>query len=204
MDEQRTPQKETPKFDGISAQINLSPGSDTHRRFAEMMREAGATTARSFVEMLLDAYANPKSDPTLTEDIQNLHNKIDELNAEIGTYQTKLHEKDGQIADLEKKLEAANNMANENATAGLGKQLQLDELQKKIDGAIIVKPNPVSAYFLNEMAEKTGTTPAKILEKLFFEDLQNPISNHLPYIVSSSRIREVMDEMKSKQKSENQ
>ena len=198
MDEQRTPQKETPKFDGISAQINLSPGSETHRRFAEMMRQSGAMTARSFVEMLMDAYAYPKSDPTLTEDIQNLHNKIDELNAEIGTYQTNLNEKDGQIADLEKKLEAANNMANENATAGLGKQLQLDELQKQMEGAIIVKPNPVSAYFLNEMAEKTKTTPAKILEKLFFEDLQNPLSDHLPYTVSSSRIRKVMEDLKPK------
>ena len=72
------------------------------------------------------------------------------------------------------------------------------ELQKQLEGAIIVKPNPVSAYFLKEMAEKTKTTPAKILEKLFFEDLQNPLSDHLPYTVSSSRIRKVMEDLKPK------
>ena len=191
MDEQKNTPKETPKFDGISAQINLSPGSDTHRRFAEMMREAGATTARSFVEMLLDAYANPKVDTDNSEVIYNLEKQVGEL---TDTNKTK----DQKIAELEKQLEAANNTANENATAGLGKQLQLDELQKKIEGAIIVKPNPVSAYFLNEMAEKTKTTPAKILEKLFFEDLQNPLSDHLPYTVSSSRIRKVMEDLKPK------
>lgn len=192
MDEQKNTPKETPKFDGISAQINLSPGSETHRRFAEMMRRSGAMTARSFVEMLMDAYANPKVDTDNSEVISNLEKQVGEL-----TDTNKA--KDQKIAELEKQLEAANNTANENAVNGLGKQAQIEELQKQLEGAIIVKPNPVSAYFLKEMAEKTETTPAKILEKLFFEDLQNPLSDHLPYTVSSSRIRKVMDELKQQQ-----
>lgn len=198
MDEQRTPQKETPKFDGISAQINLSPGSETHRRFAEMMRQSGAMTARSFVEMLMDAYNYPKVDTDNSAVIEDLQKQIKDLNTHINRLNVELGEKEGTIDELNTKLEAANNMANENATAGLGKQLQLDELQKQMEGAIIVKPNPVSAYFLNEMAEKTKTTPAKILEKLFFEDLQNPRTNNLAYTVSPSRIRKVMEDLKPK------
>ena len=85
---------------------------------------------------------------------------------------------------------------NENAESGLGKQLQLVELRQQIDGAVIVKLNPVSRFFLAEMAGKTGTTPDRILEKLFIDDLQNPRANNLPYTVSSSRIREVMEELK--------
>ena len=198
MDEQRTPQKETPKFDGISAQINLSPGSETHRRFAEMMRQSGAMTARSFVEMLMDAYAYPKVDTDNSEVIAKLQSEKEELDNTCHNQEVTIAEQKEEIADLKEKLEAANNTANENAVNGLGKQAQIEELQKQMEGAIIVKPNPVSAYFLKEMAEKTNTTPAKILEKLFFEDLQNPLSDHLPYTVSSSRIRKVMEDLKPK------
>ena len=73
------------------------------------------------------------------------------------------------------------------------------KIQTDTDGAIIVKPNPVSAYFLKEMAERENTTPEKILERLFIDDLQNPRANNLPYTVESSRIREVMKELKQKQ-----
>ena len=199
MDEQKNTPKETPKFDGISAQINLSPGSETHRRFAEMMREAGATTARSFVEMLLDAYANPKVDTDNSEVISNLEQTVSKLKSKNETYAQMIQTKDDEIADLNTKLEAANNMANENAVNGLGKQAQIEELQKQLEGAIIVKPNPVSRYFLEEMAKEKNTTPAKILERLFIDDLQNPRANNLPYTVESSRIREVMEELKTKQ-----
>ena len=68
-----------------------------------------------------------------------------------------------------------------------------------MEGAIIVKPNPVSLHFLKEMAEKTKTEPGKILEKLFFDDLQNPRANNLPYTVTASRIREVLNELKPKE-----
>jgi hypothetical protein len=49
------------------------------------------------------------------------------------------------------------------------------------------------------MADKEKTTPGKILERLFIDDLQNPRANNLPYTVSSSRIREVMEELKNNQ-----
>ncbi len=183
---------ETTKFDGISAQINLSPGSETHRRFAQMMREAGAATSRSFVETLMDAYQNPPEDSDSAETIDRLVNKIDDLKGEIAAYEATQRNNEAEIDDLKMQLATARNEANDNAA-------KAQQIQIATDGAIIVKPNPVSAYFLNEMAEREKTTPAKILERLFIDDLQNPRANNLPYTVSSSRIREVMEELKPQQ-----
>lgn len=183
---------ETTKFDGISAQINLSPGSETHRRFSQLMREAGAATSRSFVETLMDAYQNPPEDSDSAETIDRLVNKIDDLKGEIAAYEATQRNNEAEIDDLKMQLAAARNDANDNAA-------KAQQIQNATDGAIIVKPNPVSAYFLNEMAEREKTTPAKILERLFIDDLQNPRANNLPYTVSSSRIREVMDELKPQQ-----
>ena len=190
---------ETVKIDGISAQINLSPGSETHRRFAQLMREAGAATARSFIETLMDAYQNPPEDADSAATIIAMEKQIDKLTTENKTYGEMIQTKDEEIADLKAKLDEANRTANENAVNGQGKQAQIENLQKQLEGAIILKPNPVSAYFLNEMAEKEKTTPGKILERLFIDDLQNPRANNLPYTVSGSRIREVMDELKNNQ-----
>lgn len=190
---------ETVKIDGISAQINLSPGSETHRRFAQLMREAGAATARSFIETLMDAYQNPPEDADSAATIIAMEKQIDKLTTENKTYGEMIQTKDEEISDLEAKLDKANRTANENAVNGQGKQAQIENLQKQMEGAIILKPNPVSAYFLNEMAEKEKTTPGKILERLFIDDLQNPRANNLPYTVSGSRIREVMEELKNNQ-----
>lgn len=189
---------ETTKIDGISAQINLSPGSETHRRFVELMRETGATTSRSFVELLMDAYQKQKDVTDSSEAIAAMEQQIVELKSENSAYDATNQNLELEISELKQQLEAANKTANENAVNGLGKQAQIEELQKQMEGAIIVKPNPVSAFFLNEMAEKESTTPGKILEKLFVDDLQNPRANNLPYTVSASRIRKVMEELKSK------
>ncbi|MCR5040061.1 MAG: hypothetical protein K6A94_12100 [Bacteroidales bacterium] len=183
---------ETVKIDGISAQINLSPGSETHRRFAQLMREAGATTSRSFVETLMDAYQNPPEDADSAATIIAMEKQIKDLNVHIDRLNVELGEKEGNIDDLKLQLATARNEANDNAA-------KAQQIQIATDGAIIVKPNPVSAYFLNEMAEREKTTPAKILERLFIDDLQNPRANNLPYTVSSSRIREVMEELKPQQ-----
>lgn len=183
---------ETVKFDGISAQINLSPGSETHRRFAQLMREASAATARSFIDTLMDAYENPPQDADSAEIIANLQLEIDGLKEENQNYDNTCKSYEEEIEGLKLQLATARNEANDNAA-------KAQQIQIATDGAIIVKPNPVSAYFLNEMAEREKTTPAKILERLFIDDLQNPRANNLPYTVSSSRIREVMDELKPQQ-----
>lgn len=183
---------ETVKIDGISAQINLSPGSETHRRFAQLMREAGAATARSFIETLMDAYQNPPEDADSAATIIAMEKQIDDLKGEIATYEATQQNDEAEIEDLKMQLATARNEANDNAAKAM-------QIQTATDGAIIVKPNPVSVFFLNEMAKKQETTPGKILERLFIDDLQNPRANNLPYTVSSSRIREVMEELKQKQ-----
>lgn len=188
---------ETVKIDGISAQINLSPGSETHRRFAQLMREAGATTARSFIETLMDAYQNPHVDTDNSEVIANLEQRIDHLKGEIAAYEATQQNDEAEIEDLKMQLATARNEANDNAAKAM-------QIQTATEGAIIVKPNPVSVFFLNEMADKEKTTPGKILERLFIDDLQNPRANNLPYTVSSSRIREVMEELKQELKQKQQ
>lgn len=181
---------ETTKIDGVSAQINLSPGSETHRRFAQLMNESGADTARAFVERMMDHYEAPQTDNS--EVIANLEQQLAELKAENAAYEATQQNDEAEIAQLKLDLAAARNEANENAAKAM-------QIQTATDGAIIVKPNPVSAFFLNEMAEKEKTAPGKILERLFIDDLQNPRANNLPYTVSSSRIREVMEQLKKQQ-----
>ena len=183
---------ETVKIDGISAQINLSPGSETHRRFAQLMREACAATARSFIETLMDAYQNPPKDADSAATIERLEQQLADLKAENTAYEATLQNKELEISDLNKQLETARNDANANAAKAQGIELAQQ-------GAIVIKPNPVVAYFLEEMAKETGKTPADILQALYIDDLQNPRANNLPNTVSASRIREVMAELKKQQ-----
>jgi hypothetical protein len=117
---------------------------------------------------------------------------VSDLQAENAAYDATVQNNEAEINQLKLDLAAARNEANDNAAKAM-------QIQTSTEGCIIVKPNPVSAYFLNEMAEKEKTTPAKILERLFIDDLQNPRANNLPYTVESSRIREVMKELKQKQ-----
>lgn len=187
----------TTKIDGISAQINLSPGSETHRKFAELMRAAGETSARAFVDLLMDAYENQPTDNS--ETVAQLEQKVADLQSENQAYEATLQNKDLEIANLQKQLDDANKTANENAEHGLGQQERIEELEGKIDGAIIFKPNPVVLYFLKQMGERTKKSPAEILQSLFIEDLQNPMANNLPYIVSDAEIRRVMNELKAQQ-----
>lgn len=189
-EEKTTPETEKPKPDnkveGVSNQINLGIGSATHRRFARLLAASGAPSARAFVEILLDAYENPVAGTDNTSVVESLRNEIAEMKVEAMG-------KDRKIEDLEQRLSDAINDAKD----GLGKQLQLEELMERTDGAIIIKPHPVTAHFLNEMAERTGSTPARILESLYLADLQNPTVNNLPYTVTSREIRKVAEELKN-------
>lgn len=187
------------KIDGISAVTNLVPGSEHHKRFARLIKEAGMSSNRDFVVMLMDSYENPPQDADSATTIINLENVVNGLKAENASYEATMQNKDLEIADLKTKLEEANKIANDNAVNGLGKQAQIEDLQKQLEGAIVIKPNPVVKYFLDEMAQETGKSPAEILQSLYIDDLQNPRANNLPYTVSASRIREVMEQLKQQQ-----
>lgn len=183
---------ETTKIDGISAQINLSPGSETHRRFAQLMRDGGFTTARLFIETLMDAYENPPEDADSAATIIAMEKQIADLKGENTAYEATQQNDKAEIEDLKLQLATARNEANDNAT-------KAQQFQTATEGAIVIKPNPVVAYFLDEMAHETGKSPAEILQSLYIDDLQNPMANNLPYIVTSARIRKVMEELKQKQ-----
>lgn len=186
------PKTETTKIDGVSAQINLSPGSAVHQRFARLFKESGAATNRDFIILLLDNFENPPTDSDSAATIAAMEREIQDFKSEIAAYEATQQNEEAEIADLKLQLATARNEANENAA-------KTQQIQTATEGCIVIKPNPVSAYFLKEMAEKQGTTPAKILERLFIDDLQNPRANNLPYSVTASRIREVMDELKQQQ-----
>ena len=180
---------EVVKIDGVSPQINLSPGSETHKRFARIKTENGIVTNREVVDFLMSVYETPTYNADDQATITALENKLatqKELNDGIAKEAAAIRKEN---YELKEKLEAATNTANENAA-------KAQSIELSTQGAIIIKPNPVVAYFLEEMAAKTGKTPADILQALYIDDLQNPRSNNLPYTVSSSRIREVMEELK--------
>ena len=156
------------------------------------MRDAGAATARSFIEQLMDAYENPPEDADSAATIIAMERQLTDLKSENAAYDATVQNMELDIENLKLELADARNEANDNAA-------KAQQMQLATDGAIVIRPNPVTAYFLEEMAGREQTTPGKILERLFIDDLQNPRANNLPYTVSSSRIREVMDELKQKE-----
>lgn len=191
--------RESVKFFGISSQINLRPGSETHRRFAQHMKDAGILSARSFVEKLMDAYETPHVETDNSEVIANLEQQLADAQSEISDYQLTVQNNEAEIEDLKKEIEQRIEQNKQICKGFDSKNNVIQQLQEQIDGAIIVKPNPVVAFFLNEMAEKENTTPAKILERLFIDDLQNPRANNLPYTVGSDRIRDVLEKLKKEE-----
>lgn len=182
------------KIDGVSSQINLKALSPIHKRFARLLVEAGRPSPPHFVNRLMEAYENPLQSGDMA-----LEKKVNDLNADIERLEGEVAGKEREIKHLKDGLEEANRIANENAESGLGNQLKLEELQRSMAGAVVIRPNPVVAHFLHAMAKRTGMDPGKILEKLFIDDLQNPRANNLPYTVTSSEIRRVMEELKNTQ-----
>lgn len=196
MDE-NTERKKSSSTNAITIGVKSQETAD---RFVSVANRIGQTYERTLV-YLLDTEEKPNPDNSeaiakLQQRIGELEGKLEEANRFISKNGEIVEGKDLEIADLQEKLEAAVKEANENAESGLGKQLKLEEFQQLTDGAIIIKPNPVVAYFLNEMAAKTGSTPARILEELYLADLQNPTVNNLPYTVSSGEIRQVIRKLK--------
>ena len=107
---------ETMKIDGVSAQINLSPGSETHKRFANLLKQSGAESARAFVAMLMENYENPHIDTDNSEVIERLEKEISDLKSENGNFQLTRQNYEEEIDQLKLDLAAARNEANENAT----------------------------------------------------------------------------------------
>lgn len=177
---------ETAKIEGVSAQINLGAGSETHRQFAEIVNEAGLT-ARDTMRLLMQAYRDRQQH---ADDGQLMQQLQDDL--------ARLRDENDRLRDENDRLQ---NTANENAMTANRLQLQIDGSQLK-ENQIVCDVHPVAMHFLREMAERTGHEPSYILVDLFLKDLQNPRSNNLPYVVTTAEIRKVIEELKAKKEGE--
>lgn len=195
-------------FLGVSDQISLGDRSDTHKRFAARLTSKDPKMSnREFVECLLDTYDRKAKDNST--EVTYLQQQLNDANLKIASYEeqqtswakkldnavTQTIEQRNQIQDLQQQLSDARNDANDNALKAQAIQMQ----HQAKDGEIRFTPNPVVAYFLDEMATKTGKDPSYILEKLYMDDLQNPRANNLPYTVTAADIRRVIAELKKEE-----
>lgn len=155
-------------------------------RFERLVSEMDDVRAnRDGMNNLMDAYEYPKTvkvtDPELVK-------KNEELQAEVIV--------------LKEKLDAALTAQNDAAMTAQKLQLELEskDSSNTPENRITVDVHPVPWHFLKNMSayltekKKEEVTPGYILTDLFIKDLQNPRSNNLPYIVSSSEIEKVLHE----------
>lgn len=194
-------------------QFNLKLYPQDIERFNEILDSMeNVNTKGQTLSALMDFWENPK---TVVKDNPALTQRIAELEDEA-------QRRAGEMADLRAKLEKAQGEANDNGHASATMQIRIEQLEAENaslrekknlpENVISVEVHPVPWYFLKKMAEsetkRKGETvaPGTILTDLFVRDLQNPRSNNLPYIVSSSEIKEVSEKyeaaMKRKQEQE--
>lgn len=178
-------------------------------RFKRIASEMdGVSTDRNALLSLMDYFENPK---TVVKDNPEHVKKIEELESLIN----KLIEEN---EELKNKVEELTNSGNDNAVAAQRHQLELDKANETIaalqqeaenknaklanrpENIFEVEVHPVPFYFLKKMAaylsnqKKTEITPGYILTDLFLKDLQNPLANNLPYIVTTAEISKVLEE----------
>lgn len=153
---------------------------------------------------LMDFWENPKA---VVKDNPALVQRIAELEAEAQKRTDEMTKLRADIETLTSKNTELQQTANDNGQASTALQLRIDELEtenaalretKNVpENVITTEVHPVAWFFLKKMSEsetkRTGKTvePGKILTELFIRDLQNPRTNNLPYIVSTSEINDV-------------
>ena len=169
------------------------------------------------LERLIDVYEEPPKTKILDKELSV---KNEELSRQIEELLKKIESQNQEIATLKQQLENTLNDGNESAMSAQRLQMELDKAQEQIkaleeaaehqtkakanrpENIFEVEVHPVPYYFLKKMSEfltqkkKEEVTPGYILVDLFVKSLQNPRSNHLPYVVSTSEIEKVLDEYK--------
>lgn len=207
-------QTENPGGRPVVQTLSIKAYPDEIERFKTMKSTMdGVNTDRQAFVALMDFFENPPK--AVIKDNPALIQRVAELEAEA-------QRRSDEMTDLRAKLEKAQGEANDNGQASSELQLRIEQLEAENaslrekknlpENVISVEVHPVPWYFLKKMAEsetkRKGETvaPGTILTDLFVRDLQNPRSNNLPYIVSSSEIKEVSEKyeaaMKRKQEPE--
>lgn len=185
----------------------------------------GVTSDRTTLTALMDFFENPKK---VVVDNPELISKIKELETRNAELETRIESQNQEIATLKQQLENTLNDGNESAMSAQRLQMELDKAQEQIktleeaaehqteakanrpENIFEVEVHPVPFYFLKKMAEhiskekKTEITPGYVLVDLFLKDLQNPRSNNLPYVVTTSEIEKVLNAYKKEHPEEYQ
>lgn len=177
--------KEAVKFNGVSHQINLGQGTETHRLFADFITQHGLT-AREAVAELLRGYGQ-KADES----------QLDGLRGEIAAYECTLQNRDIEIEELKKQLAEANQAANANAAEGTDRQLQVEELQRKLEHTIRI--HPFVWPYLEAEAEAKGKSPGSILQGIYTDMLQGRRVDGLKLTVSKREFRNALNKWKDEQ-----
>lgn len=177
--------KEAVKFNGVSHQINLGQGTETHRLFADFITQHGLT-AREAVAELLRGYGQKADDQ-----------QIQDLKGEMAAYECTLQNRDLEIEDLKRQLAEANQAANANAAAGTSRQLQVEELQRKLEHTI--KIHPFVWPYLEAEAEAKGKSPGSILQGIYTDMLQGRRVDGLKVTVSKREFRNALNKWKEEQ-----
>lgn len=167
-------------------------------RFNRLAAEMDVNTAGGAFRNLMDFYENPPKNIVQYKDSQATIDRLHELEANAQT-QT------DTIADLQRQLEEAEAAKNTNAEAGTQLQLEIDRLKAENEALKAGEKHspyyiggelpPVPYFYASKMArlqsqkDKQERTPFYILANNFIQDLQNPLSNHLPITVSSDELR---------------
>ena len=146
-------------------------------RFKRLASEMdNVKTQRDALNALMDFFENPKTvvkdNPELVKKNQDLQEEIEELQETIAN------------------LKSALAMHQEEADS------RTKAIANKPENIFEVEVHPVAFHFLRQMAGDLKVTPGYILTDLFIKDLQNPRSNNLPYIVTSSEVRAKLEEYK--------
>ena len=121
-------------------------------------------------------------------------NSIAELNKRAEEAERRHKEAQQLAARLQAELDSANER--------LSQQDELSRNDTRPENVIEIEVHPVPFHFLKKMAEhlskqkNADITPGYILSDLFIKDLQNPLSNNLPYTVSTSEIERVLNAYK--------
>lgn len=177
----------------------------------------GVTSDRTTLTALMDFFENPKK---VVVDNPELISKIKELETRNAELEMRIESQNKEFAQLKQQLDSTIADSNESAMAAQRLQLELEASQTEMarlkeesenrahveenrpENVFEVEVHPVPFYFLRKMAEylskekKTEITPGYILTDLFLKDLQNPRSNNLPYVVSTSEIEKVLNAYK--------
>lgn len=172
-------------------------------RFDRLASEMDVQTNGGAFRNLMDFYENPPKN--IVKDNPVLVQRVSDLEAEVES-------KANEIVDLRSKLDQAKQDLNTNSETGTQLQLRIEQLEAENEALkssakhspyyIGGELPPVAYFYATKMArlqsqkDKQERTPFWILANNFIQDLQNPLSNHLPMIVSSEELRKAQEEYK--------